>query len=139
MLNNIEANYILLNVKLNALLVKHIEGELNHHGISFTEFLIMNCLSDASSRTARRIDLANEIGLSASGVTRLLGPMEKNKLIEKEVNPRDARVSLVKLTEVGLRIYDECSRVFEHRAKSLTSKLSETQLMKLTELSSKLL
>ncbi len=42
--------------------------------------------------------------MSASGITRLLNPMEKNKLIEKEVNPRDARVSFVKLSSAGIEL-----------------------------------
>lgn len=49
----------------------------------------------------RRIDLADSVGLSPSAVTRLLAPMEKPGLVEKEANPRDARVSLVKLSTAG--------------------------------------
>jgi len=53
----------------------------------------------------RRIDLANNIGLTASGVTRIVSPMVKIGLVEKEVNQRDARVSLVKLTTAGKEMY----------------------------------
>ena len=84
-----------LVIELSALhssVLKRIESQLSIHGISFTEFLVMHRLSAAPSKTLRRIDLAESVGLSASGVTRVLKPMEKIHLVEKESNPRDARV-----------------------------------------------
>ena len=51
----------------------------------------------------RRIDLAEKIGLTASGVTRILLPMEKVGFIRKEVNKEDARSSLVILASGGKR------------------------------------
>jgi DNA-binding MarR family transcriptional regulator len=56
-----------------------------------------------------RIVLADLLGLSASGVTRLLNPMEKLGLIERQVNDRDARLSLVKLTNVGMLKFEDSS------------------------------
>jgi len=70
-------------------------------GISFNELVILYHLSEADEQKMRRIDLAEEIGLTASGVTRLLLPMEKIGLIKKETNERDARVSYVKLAPGG--------------------------------------
>lgn len=49
----------------------------------------------------RRIDLAEKIGLTASGVTRILLPMEKIGLVSREINERDARVSYVLLASGG--------------------------------------
>ena len=77
------------------------------HGIGVTEFTVMHSLQHATRNTMSRIDLATSIGLSASGVTRLLNPMEKIGLVEKEKNARDARVSLVKLSVAGHRVYLE--------------------------------
>lgn len=96
---------LLLNISLlNATIVKKMDRSLSVHGISFSEFLVMYQISLAPHKTIRRIDLADGVGMSASGITRLLNPMEKIKLIEKEVNPRDARVSSVKLSHVGIEI-----------------------------------
>lgn len=138
-LNSIESKFVLLNTQLNTKLVKRVEGELSYHGISYTEFMILHHLNGSSSKTMRRMDLAEKVGISASGVTRLLAPMEKNSLVGKEANPRDARVSLVKLSKTGQRVYKESSVAFEHCAKSLTSGLSGNQLEKLIELSRRLL
>ncbi len=91
----------------NNLMAKRVDSKLGLHGISLTEFLVMLHLYNQKERQARRSDLAEKIGLSASGVTRMLAPMEKIGLVQKEKNPRDARVSLVKLTRTGENILSE--------------------------------
>jgi len=137
--NTAQSEFIVLQSWLNGKLVKRVEGQLDIHGISFTEYMILRHLYEAPRNTLRRIELAENVGISASGVTRLLAPMEKNKLVEKEANLRDARVSLVKLTKTGQRVFKEASVSFEHSAEFLTERLSSSQLNTLVELTSKLI
>lgn len=132
-------DFILLNTLLNTKLQKGVESKLNIHGISFTEFMIMHQLMQAPHHTLRRIELADQISITPSGVTRVLAPMEKIKLVEKQANPRDARVSLVKLTETGERIYTEALVSFEHSAEVLMGNISAGQLDDMLKLSGKLL
>lgn len=97
----------------------------------------MHFLSNTSNETMHRIDLAESIGLSASGVTRLLMPMQKIGLVQKEANPRDARVSLVKLTKSGKKIYVDSAVSFGVTAGVMTQNFSATQLqefIRLTEI-----
>jgi DNA-binding MarR family transcriptional regulator len=101
--------------------------------------MILRYLNESPGNTLRRIDLAESIGISASGVTRLIAPMEKNKLVEKEVNLRDARVSLVKLTRVGQKIFKEASVSFDYSAEFLTERLSNNQLNTLIKLTNQLI
>ena len=115
-----------------------MDSQLSVHGISFSEYMILYYLDSAPTKTMRRMDLAESVGMSASGVTRMLAPMEKIKLVEKEVNPRDARVSLVKLSEVGKSIYDDASVTFKHAAKALTHALTSEQLKKMLGFTSQL-
>ena len=70
-------------------------------GLGFSELMILYHLSQAPETKLRRIDLAEKIGLTASGVTRLLLPMEKIGLVSKEAHARDARVSYVVLAPGG--------------------------------------
>ena len=133
-----QTEFIMLQSLLSAKLTKRVEGQLSFHGISFTEYLILRFLNEAPQKTMRRIDLAECVGISASGVTRLLAPMEKRKLVEKEANARDARVSLVKISRTGERIYKEASVSFEHSAQFLSERLSEKQLTTLLEFSRRL-
>lgn len=89
-----------LNIaKFQTELSRRLDARLN--GIGFNEFIILYHLSQADDQKMRRIDLAEKIGLTASGVTRLLLPMEKIGLIKKESNEHDARVSYVVLASGG--------------------------------------
>ncbi len=82
-------------------------------GIGFSEFVILFHLDQAEGKKMRRVDLAEKLGLTASGVTRLLAPMEKIGLIKREAAPRDARVSYTTLTGAGQQNLDDTLRKAE--------------------------
>jgi DNA-binding MarR family transcriptional regulator len=109
---------------LHSKILKRIGDPLSAHGISLTEYLVLFHLQQARDSKLRRIDLAQKVGLSASGVTRLLNPMQKMGLIEKEESARDARVSLVALSRAGAKMFREADETFEQSARSLLAPLS---------------
>ena len=131
--------FIIQNALLASKVSKRVDSHLSVHGISFTEYLIRHHLDGSPLKTMSRIELAEYVGISASGVTRLLAPMEKIKIVEKESNPRDARQSVVKLSKAGQRLFKEAGVSFKHCASSLLGDLSDNQLDKLVELSGKVL
>lgn len=98
---------------------KTIDRRLSIHGITFTEFFVMHELYNAPTKSMRRIDIAESVGMSASGITRVLNPMEKLKIVEKEANARDARVSLVKLTNAGIELFENALKTVEEAAEEL--------------------
>ena len=91
--------FILNVTKTQSLLHRRFDGGLG--GLGLSEFMILYYLACAPDKKLRRIDLAGKVGLTASGVTRLLLPMEKIGLVNKETNPDDARVSFVILAPGG--------------------------------------
>ncbi|MGJ1239453.1 MarR family winged helix-turn-helix transcriptional regulator [Sphingobacterium siyangense] len=113
-----EINTILNIIKVQSVLVKKFDG-LSLHGISLTDFMILHILSKAPGNRLKRIDLAENTGLTASGITRIISPMEKIGLVEKDSNERDARVSYVKLSTVGDKVYKEASITAEYISKKL--------------------
>ena len=119
---------------LNAKLMKSMDAHLSMHGISFTEYHILLTLSETSNQTMSRIDLARCVELSASGVTRLLAPMEKLGMVKKEKHPRDARKSLVKLSDSGRRVLADSSVTFNETSASLFVSLTEPQQSKMNQL-----
>jgi DNA-binding MarR family transcriptional regulator len=76
--------------------------------------------------------------MSASGVTRLLAPMEKLGMVEKEKHPRDARKSMVKLSPAGRRILEESSVTFQACARDLFESLTAHQIEQINELLNRL-
>lgn len=132
------SKFVIQNALLASKLSKRVDGELAYHGISFTEYMIMHHLNNSPLKTMRRIELAEHVGISASGVTRLIAPMEKIHIVEKEANPRDARQSLVKLSSTGQQLYKDASISFDHCAKSILGNLSDNQQEKLIDLYAKI-
>ena len=83
--------------KTNAVLARRFSSQ----GLGFGDIAILYTISQTPNEKIRRIDLANQLGLTASGVTRILLPLEKIGVVKREANERDARVSLVALTSAG--------------------------------------
>lgn len=123
---------------ISTLLSKKIDSSMSVHGLSYTEFVIMQKLTDAHSGSLSRVDLADAVGLTASGVTRLLAPMEKNHLITKIVNPRDARQSLVGLTNTGMELYSNALVTFKHSCDVAFSLFTEREIKQLKKLLNKI-
>jgi len=96
---NASVKFCINIAKFQTELNRRLDARLN--GISFNEFIILYHLNLADNHKMRRVDLAEKLGLTPSGVTRLLLPMEKIGLIKKESNEHDARVSYVVLASGG--------------------------------------
>ena len=113
------AELLIQLMNLQSKLQKTLTAALSAHGISVTEYLVLRQLDAAPGKKLRRIDLAQAVGLTPSGVTRLLNPMEKIGLVSKEAGARDARVSLVAIARAGETIYRESSVTFAETSDEL--------------------
>jgi DNA-binding MarR family transcriptional regulator len=89
--------------KTNAVLARRFSSQ----GLGFGDIAVMFAISRAPEGKIRRVDLADQLGLTASGVTRMLLPLEKIGVIKRELNARDARVSFATLTTAGKRLLGE--------------------------------
>jgi DNA-binding MarR family transcriptional regulator len=88
-----------------ATLTRRLDNALSSvHGLSFGDFMILYHLGRAPGKRLRRIDLAERLGLTASGVTRSLLPLEKVGLVGRQPDPRDARVGYALLTDAGQQL-----------------------------------
>ncbi len=131
---NVETGLVLSIINMQSKIQKKIGAALSAHGIGLTEYLVLNQLYSSVNQKMRRSDLAEKVGLSPSGITRLLNPMEKIGLIEKEDNPRDARVSLVVLSKAGKKITEEAKVSFEYDSTALFEPLNKEELIALSGL-----
>ena len=71
------------------------------HGLTINAYEALLRLSRAEDDRMRRIDLAESLLLTASGITRLLEGLERSGLIANEQCDSDKRVSYPVLTEKG--------------------------------------
>ncbi|MGW4565356.1 MarR family winged helix-turn-helix transcriptional regulator [Streptomyces sp. NPDC004561] len=89
-------------VRAQAALVRRFDARLSGlDGVSLADFTLLLRLGQAPGGRMRRVDLAEALGLTASGVTRGLAPLERIGLVTREPDARDARVAYASLTGTG--------------------------------------
>lgn len=71
------------------------------HGLTVNEYETLLLLARAPDRHMRRVDLADSLQLTPSGITRLLDGLRERGLVDKAACSGDARVSYAVLTEAG--------------------------------------
>jgi len=74
---------------------------LEGHDLTLSDYEVLLRLSHTEHHMMRRVDLADSVLLTASGITRLLDGLERAGFVEKASCPSDARVSYAKLTDAG--------------------------------------
>jgi DNA-binding MarR family transcriptional regulator len=72
------------------------------HGLTLSDYEVLLRLARAPDRRLRRVDLAEQVLLTPSGITRLLAGLERNGFVERVACESDARVSYAQLTADGL-------------------------------------
>jgi DNA-binding MarR family transcriptional regulator len=126
--SNLLGAHAALTRELNAALVAS-------HGLTINDYGCLLLLSRAGEEGMRRIDLANELQLSPSGITRLLDRLEDQGLVGKGECKEDARVSYAVLTEAGLvKIRQAWPEHIEAVEQRVASVLSEEEIHTLREL-----
>jgi DNA-binding MarR family transcriptional regulator len=85
--------------------VRDVDASLEgHHGLGLNDLALLLELSSSPNGRLRRLDLAERLGITPSGVARQLAPLERRGLVGRESHPDDARLAIVVLTEAGGRL-----------------------------------
>jgi DNA-binding MarR family transcriptional regulator len=110
-----------------------ITRSLEVAGLSFAELrlLLAVCGGDSGRRPT---ELAHDLQLSPSGVTRALLPLEKRGIVQRERDPGDGRASHVFLTNAGRELLDEAIKAAGERGTKLLRRLSVGQTKQLQRL-----
>jgi DNA-binding MarR family transcriptional regulator len=89
-------------LRAHAAITRELSAQLQReHGLTLNDYEVLLHLSHADGGRMRRVDLAERVVLTASGITRLLEGLERSGFVCKETCPSDARVSYAKLTDEG--------------------------------------
>ena len=122
--------------RIETILSRKMDAKLG--GLGFSDFLILYALSVAPDKRLRRIDLADTIGLTASGITRLLLPMEKIGLVQREAHDGDARVSYIAIAPGGETKLQEAIERAELYCSDIIHPAESTEIMQANNILSKL-
>ena len=89
-------------LRAHAAITRELSAQLQReHGLTLNDYEVLLHLSHADGGRMRRVDLAERVVLTASGITRLLEGLERSGYVCKETCASDARVSYAKLTDDG--------------------------------------
>lgn len=87
-----------------------LDNELRaEFGLSLGEYEVLARLSEAPDRSLRMTDLAAQLRLSPSGITRRIDGLVRAGLVERQQCPSDRRGSNAVLTPDGLRRLEEAA------------------------------
>ena len=105
-------------------IVRDIDATLGgHHGLGLNDLALLLELHGAPNGRLRRLDLAERLGITPSGVARQLAPLERRGLVGRESHPGDARLAIVVLTEAGSRVVGEVLPTAEEAATRVLGKV----------------
>jgi DNA-binding MarR family transcriptional regulator len=97
-------------LRAHSRVTRELNGQLvAEHGLTINDFEALFHLAQAEQCGMRRVDLAERLLLTPSGVTRLLDGLERTGLVGKGSCPSDARVTYAVLTEAGRAKLEQAS------------------------------
>ena len=90
-------------MRTHGTLVRRLDDDLRTtHGLTLSSYEVLLFLAWSPDRRMRMGDLAGRVLITLSGVTRLIGRLEREGLVRRERSPEDGRGSYAVLTEAGL-------------------------------------
>jgi DNA-binding MarR family transcriptional regulator len=105
------------------------------HGLTINDYEALLQLARADERRMRRVDLAERLLLTASGVTRLLDGLEQAGYVDRDSCASDRRVTYAVLTDAGLAKLRETSKSHVAEIRSFfETRFSEEELDQLVGL-----
>ncbi len=105
------------------------------HGLTINDFEVLVHLAHADDGRLRRVDLAERVLLTASGITRLLDGLERSKLVCKASCAADARVTYAEITPSGRRLLADARASHVEGVRALfAERFSRDELRELTGL-----
>ena len=120
----------------HAAITRELSAQLQHeHGLTLSDYEVLLRLKNTEGGMMRRVDLAEQVLLTASGITRLLEGLERSGYVRKETCSSDARVSYAKITDEGLAKFKAASKTHLRGIDELfLSRYSGPELATLAEL-----
>lgn len=109
------------------------------HGLTINDYEVLIRLGRAPDRRLRRVDLAEQVLLTPSGITRLLDGLERSGYVDRASCDSDRRVVYAVLTDAGQeKLLEARASHFAQIEDHLAKRLDEEELASILVLLGKL-
>ncbi len=100
-------------LRAHSSMLRRISADLDDEGLPpLPWYDVLAALRDAPEQRLRQVELAEQVLLSHSGLSRLLDRVEKAELVTRVSCPSDRRSFHVQLTDKGVEMLDEMWPVY---------------------------
>jgi len=108
-----------------------LKKDMQSYGLNPTEFTTMEVLYSLGEQPIQII--GNKVLLASSSITYVIDQLEEKNLVERKVNEKDRRVTLVSLTQEGFALMEDIFPQHTNIIRELFDDLSDDELSELTE------
>ena len=116
-----------------------LERDLKTTGLGLGDYEVFALLMRSGTEPVRMSDLAEELGLSPSGLTRRLDGLVRSGWVERRNADHDRRVMLAVITPEGRRIYEAAIPVYVSSVRRhVTSTLTDDELRSMAAIFNKI-
>jgi DNA-binding MarR family transcriptional regulator len=138
--NSVEIQAFTRLVRASFAVTRELSAQLQaDHGLTINTYEALLRLALSPGSRMRRVDLANSLMLTASGVTRLLDGLEREGLVGREACESDRRVTYAVLTKTGRERLRQADRTHTRQIRELMSAhFDKAQLAQLSDLLARL-
>lgn len=85
---------------------------MRSHGIGLTEFITLSTIRQAAPKALQMQELADEIGVNQSTLSRVATRLERSELVERGHSEHDRRCIVIRLTDAGHRELEHYTETF---------------------------
>ena len=118
----------------HAALRRQLNASLAGHGLTVTDYEVLVELA-RQPEGARRVDLAERVQLTASGITRLLDGLEDCGLVARAACETDRRVTYAVITDEGREKIEAAARTHLEQLRALfTERYADDEITTFAEL-----
>jgi DNA-binding MarR family transcriptional regulator len=123
-------------LRVHATLTRQFSADLAAaHGLTLNDYDVLVQLAHAEGGRLRRVDLAERVLLTPSGITRLLEGLERAGWVERVACASDGRVSYAQLTDAGRAKLREASTTHLEAVRALLAeRFDDDDLAQLSDL-----
>lgn len=118
-------------LKASGSVTNMLKKDMQSYGLNPTEFTVMEVLFNKGEQPIQII--GNKVLLASSSITYVIDQLEKKNLVERKVNEKDRRVTLVSLTKEGNQLMEEIFPQHTGIIEDLFADISDEDLLKFSE------